>query len=212
MDIYILGVGRNTPVYIDLIETCGHKVAGLLHYNSERVGEKLLGYPIIDSNENFFETHPLKGLNFAISVGDNVTRIRLAENILRLGGKLPTLIHPSAVVSKHTTIAMGVVIHANSVIQAGAKIGANTVISYNSSVTHTSTIGEGCYLAAGSNIGAYITIKNNVLIGQGAVLVSSKVKYVGENAVIGAGAVVITNVEPDEVVIGNPGKLLKYKN
>ena len=211
MDIYLLGVGRNTPVYIDLIETCGYKVAGLLHYNSERIGEKVLGYPIIDANDNFFENNSLKGLNFAISVGDNMTRIKLAGTINRLGGQLPNLIHPSAVVSKHATIAKGVVIHANSVVQAGAKIGANTVISYNSSVTHTSTIGKGCYLAAGSNIGAYITINDNVLIGQEAVLVSAKVKCIGENAVIGAGAVVINDVEPNAVIIGNPGKVLTYK-
>ena len=31
-DIYILGVGCNTVVYIDLVESCGYRVVGLYHY------------------------------------------------------------------------------------------------------------------------------------------------------------------------------------
>ena len=30
-DIYILGVGCNTVVYIDLVESCGYRVVGLYH-------------------------------------------------------------------------------------------------------------------------------------------------------------------------------------
>lgn len=36
-DIYILGVGHNTGVYIDLAQSCGYNVKGLYHYNNERI-------------------------------------------------------------------------------------------------------------------------------------------------------------------------------
>lgn len=44
-EIFILGVGNNTPVYIDLVEACGYTVGGLYHYNIERTGETGWGIP-----------------------------------------------------------------------------------------------------------------------------------------------------------------------
>lgn len=208
-EIYILGVGRNTIVYVDLVEACGYKVAGLYHYNDERIGELIYGHKIVDSNNNLFKKASLTGMNFAISVGNNKIRAELAKNIRGLGGNLPTLIHPTAVVSKYTQLAQGVVIHANSVIQADVIIGQDSTVSYNVSVSHTSKIGKNSYLACNSNIGASFEIQDNVLIGQSAVIVSSKLNYVGHDSLIGAGSVVIRDVEPYSVIAGNPGKVIK---
>lgn len=207
-EIYILGVGRNTEVYIDLAEACGYIPAGLYHYNNERTGESIHGVKILDSNENLFTTNNLKGKYFAVSVGDNKIRNDLANKLRVLGATVPMLIHPSAVVSKYAKIDNSVIIHANAVIQAGAVIKKDTVVSYNASVTHTSIIGEACYLAANSNIGAYVQVGNNVLIGQGAIIVSAKVNYIGNNSIIGAGSVVINNVDTNTIVAGNPAREL----
>lgn len=208
-EIFILGVGHNTIVYIDLVETCGYKVGGLYHFNDERTGEYIHGYPVIDSNINLFKKESLQGLNFAISVGNNKIRSELANQIREKGGNVPTLIHPTAVVSRFSKISQGVVAHVYSVIQADAVVGQDTVISYNASVSHTSTIGQSCYLACNSNIGAYIDIQDNVLVGQSAAVVSGKLTYIGHNSVIGAGSIVIQDVEPFSVVAGNPAKLIK---
>lgn len=206
--IYILGVGHNTEVYIDLVETCGFGMVRLLHYNDELIGEELYGKPIIDSTTNFFKKKSLAGMLFAISVGDNEIRTKLANQIREKAGVIPTLIHPSAIVSKYARIDEGVVIHANSVIQAGVSINSDSVISYNVSVTHNSAISKACYIAAGANIGAYIKIYNNVLVGQSATIISGKVDYIGENSIIGAGSVVTKNVEPNFVVAGNPARFI----
>jgi len=207
-DIYILGVGHNTDVYIDLVESCGYNAIGLFHYNDERTGENVLGIPIINSRINLFKNESLVGMQFAISVGNNRIRANLASQIRKMGGKTPTIIHPSAVVSKYSQISVGVVIHANAVIQAGASIGEDTVVSYNASVTHTSMISKACYLAAYANVGAYVTIMDYVLIGQGAIIISSKVSYIGSNVIIGAGSVVTKDIEANTIVAGNPARLI----
>jgi sugar O-acyltransferase (sialic acid O-acetyltransferase NeuD family) len=208
-DIYILGVGHNTIVYIDLVEACGYNVAGLYHYNNERTGELIHNHEIIDSNINLLNNKSLHGLNFAISVGDNKIRVELANLIREKGGKIPILIHPTAVVSKYAKIEDSVVIHANSVIQADVIIRQDTVVSYNTSVTHTSKIGKACYLAFNSNIGAYVEIEDSVFVGQSAAIVSGKLNYIGHDSIVGAGAVVIHDVEPYSVVAGNPAKVIK---
>lgn len=211
-DIYILGVGRNTEVYIDLAESCGYSPVGLFHFNKERLGEFIHDVKIIGSNETLFKNSSLIGQKFAISVGNNYVRSQLANEIIKRGGCLPNLIHPAAIVSKYAILGKGVIIHPNAVIQAGASIGFNSVISFNAAISHTSEVGDNCYLALYANIGAYVKISNFVLIGQGATIVSAKVKYIGENSIIGAGSVVIHDVEANSVVAGNPAKLLRIIN
>lgn len=208
-DIYILGVGRNTEVYIDLVEACGYNPAGLYHYNDERTGQNIHGIPILDSNTNLFKKPTLAGMQFAISVGDNKIRAELANTIRAKGGVFPTLIHPTAVVSKYATIAQGVIINSCSVVQAGVSIDVDTVVNSNATVVHTSKIGKACYITDGAVVGAYVTIKDKVLVGLNSVIISSKVDVIGENSIIGAGAVVTKSVEANTVVAGNPAMVTK---
>jgi acetyltransferase-like isoleucine patch superfamily enzyme len=51
-------------------------------------------------------------------------------------------------------------------------------------------------------------ISKDVSIGAGAVIRPGVT--IGEKALIGAGAVVIKDVPPGAVVVGNPGKIIKY--
>lgn len=208
-DIYILGVGNNTGVYMDLVESCGYRIAGLIHYNQDRVGEEYMGEMISMSNDDLFEQESLQGMNFALSMGNNRIRRKIAQKIRDNGGRLPTLIHPTAVVSTRAIINEGVVVHANSVVQASTSIGQDSVLSYNVSLTHSSNLGCGVYLAAGSNIGAYVQINDFVLVGQGAIIVSAKVDTIGTNSTIGAGSVVVNNIPDNVIVKGQPAKIFK---
>ena len=53
-DIYVLGIGHNTPVFIDLAEICGYTIAGLYHYNDDRTGQVDHGFEIVGSFEYLF--------------------------------------------------------------------------------------------------------------------------------------------------------------
>lgn len=207
-EIFILGVGNNTPVYIDLAESCGYKVKGFYHYDNTRTGEYDHGFEILGSNDDLFAMQDLSGMNFAVSMGNNKLRVELSEKIREKNGCLPALIHPTAVVSRFTKIGHGVVIHINTVIQADTEIGDYTVFSYNTALSHTSSIGKGCYVAGGAEIGAYTKIEDFVFIGQCAVTISSKVPSIGQGAIIGAGAVVIRPVDENTVVAGSPARIL----
>jgi acetyltransferase-like isoleucine patch superfamily enzyme len=54
------------------------------------------------------------------------------------------------------------------------------------------------------------TVGNDVWIGANAVILP-EVRSVGDGAVIGAGAVVNRDVPPYAVVLGNPGRVVKYR-
>ena len=116
-------------------------------------------------------------------------------------------------------------------IQRGAKIGARCKISSHSFICEGVTIesevfiGHGVIfindryprattvagrLKGGSDWDCEHTlIKRGAAIGSGAILLAGVT--VGENATVGAGAVVTKDVPPDATVVGNPARILKKK-
>lgn len=210
-DIYILGVGHNTIVTIDLAEACGYRIAGLYHYLGDRTGENYFGHPIIGANNELFSQN-LRGKQFAISVGNNDIRAELFYKIEQCGGEVVTLIHRSAVVSKYSCVKKGVHIYANSIVDPDTIIGENTVISSKSSVLHGCCIGKHCFLAPDVVLGANTTVEDYAFIGLNATIISNKVSLIDQHAIVGASAVVTKPVKENQVVVGMPAIELEVMN
>lgn len=211
--LYALGVGHNTPVFIDLAEQCGFEVSGLYHYNAERTGEVEHGFRILGSFAELFSNGDLSGKNFLLTMGDNEIRAALIRKILSYGGRVPSLIHPTSVISRFAEISLvGVYISAFSHVQADTKIGQGTVILSGVNISHTNNIGEYCFIAGGATIGAYTDVGDFVFVGQGALSISAKVSKIGTHAYIGARALLTKDVEPYSVMAGSPAKVLRHVN
>ena len=56
----------------------------------------------------------------------------------------------------------------------------------------------------------HLRIGNDVWLGHNAI-VSSNVNEIGDGAVVGAGAVVFKDVPPYAVLVGNPGRVVRYR-
>lgn len=210
-EIYILGVGHNTIVTIDLAESCGYCVMGLYHYLGDRTNENYFGHQIIGSNKELFSLD-LSEKNFAISVGNNDIRAELFYRIKQCGGKVVTLIHPTAVVSKYSNIEKGVHIYANSIVDPDTIIGENSIVSSKSSVLHGCCIGRHCFLAPDVVLGANTTVEDYAFIGLNATIISNKVNLIDKHAVVGASAVVTKPVGKNQLVVGMPAKELQIED
>lgn len=208
--IYALGVGHNTPVFIDLAEQCGYEILGLYHYNNERTGETDHGFKILGSFDDLFSSENLCNKKYLLTMGDNDIRSQLIEKITSLGGYVPSLIHPTSVISRFSKISeAGVYISAFTHIQADTVIGQGTVILSGVNISHTNNIGNYCFLAGGVTVGAYTTVEDHVFIGQGALSISGKVGKIGTHAYVGARALLTESVEAYSVVAGSPARIIK---
>jgi serine O-acetyltransferase len=103
-----------------------------------------------------------------------------------------------------------------TVLPYTASIGRNTLLNWNGLgivIHHRAVIGDNCTIGQGVTIGgrsgyeAVPVLGNNVLVGVGAKLLGP-IK-IGDNATIGANAVVIKDVPAHATAVGVPAKILK---
>ncbi|HAL74588.1 MAG TPA: serine O-acetyltransferase [Clostridiales bacterium] len=102
-------------------------------------------------------------------------------------------------------------------IHPGAKIGKGLFIDHGSGVVigETAEIGDYCTIYHGVTLGGtgkekgkrHPTVGNNVLIGTGAKILGPF--KIGDNAMIGANAVVLNEVPAGATVVGVPGKVTR---
>lgn len=211
--IFVLGIGHNTPVFIDLAIACGYEISGLYHYNSDRTGEYDHGYRIIGSFNDLFSDISLEGKQFMLTMGDNSIRSELSEKIIAKGGSVPSMVHPSSVISRFAKISpVGVYISPFSYVQADSEIGSNTILLSHVNISHNTIIGSNCFIAGASVIGAYTIVEDFVFVGQGVLSISGKVKKIGYGAYIGARSLLTHEVPKNVVMVGSPARVLMSKN
>ena len=98
-------------------------------------------------------------------------------------------------------------------IEISENVGGGVMISHNNCVVHC-TAGKNLRIAPGVVVGrnglSLPAIGNNVYIASNATVVGDIT--IGDNVIIGAGAVVTKSLPGNGVYVGNPAKLLKNIN
>jgi sugar O-acyltransferase (sialic acid O-acetyltransferase NeuD family) len=206
-EIVILGGGRYAAPMIELAIACGVTPTGIYVFENARREENILGIPIRGTFTELYDTN-ITGMNVAIAIGNVNYRHNHFERIKNAGGLLPNLVHPSAYISNSAIIGEGTYIQPHAIIWSQTLIGDSVVISPSSMVSHHSVVGSGCLVSTLSSIGTGVTIGEKVFVGMGSTIMTG-VKMIGSNSVIGAGSVVIHDVDAGTVVAGVPAKTLK---
>ena len=160
-----------------------------------------------DIVKELFEIDP----NFVLGIGNPHLRQKMYDNFVSLGGNIMSVISKkSSIGSFGTTIREGSLIMPGVVITNDVNIGKGVLININSSVSHDCEIGDFSEIACGVIVPGRCKIGKKVFIGSNATI--NPDINIGDGAIIGAGAVVINDVSPHSVVVGNPAKFLKYTN
>lgn len=136
------------------------------------------------------------------------TRAALASKLERLFGlTFATLVHPTAFVSPLASLSPGVFVGSNSVIGPGARLAPHVFINRGVTVGHDTQIGAFSRLQPGSNVGGLSVYGRGVTIGIGATVIERVI--IGDNAFVGAGAVALSDIPPNVLVVGIPAKVIK---
>lgn len=145
---------------------------------------------------------------FCISIGDNAARARVAAK-MNDRFTFPNLVHPSVTIGPKFQTGKGNMILSGAVIDTDVRLGDFVIVNNHATLSHNVVIGDFCHVAIQAAVAGGVTIGNGVLIGAGAVVLPGLT--IGDHAIIGAGAVVTTHVPERAVVVGNPGKIIRYE-
>jgi sugar O-acyltransferase (sialic acid O-acetyltransferase NeuD family) len=210
-EILLVGGGGHCKSCIDVIEAEGRfAIKGLIDL-PEKLGQSLLGYPVIGT-DNDLPQLVKQDMNFLITLGHMGhadRRKTLFEVIKSNGGQLPVIIAPSAVVSNHAEIGEGSIVMHQSIVNAGAKIGKNCIVNNKALIEHDAIVGNDCHISTDANVNGDCSIADGVFVGSAATLKNGI--RIGKNTIIGAGAVLLKSIDESGVYIGNPAKKLKRK-
>ncbi len=213
--VVILGAGGYAKVVYEILSThsdlnvigCTDKALGL----SERSTGEDIALPILGDDdvlpklaEKYF------GLQAVLALGSDLMEARRRLiHVLDLQNIRPiSARHRSAVISTTAKLGAGTVVRAGSIVSAGTIIGRHCILNLGASIDHDARLGDNIFVGQGAKISSHVEIADHVVVEMGA-KINSRVQ-VGEGARLTAGSFVNTDVPDHAVVVGVPGRVVRY--
>ena len=135
-------------------------------------------------------------------------RSAIADARLRGFQEIASLVDPTAVVARSATFAAAPTSTRGRSSPPGVRAGFSCAINRGASIGHHCEIADYVTIGPGVITGGGCRFGSGAFLGTGAVIAPEVA--VAANAVIGAGAVVVHDVPEGAVVVGNPGRVLRY--
>jgi sugar O-acyltransferase (sialic acid O-acetyltransferase NeuD family) len=190
--------------------------------NSVRPTWRLLGF--LDDDPNLHDTFrdglPVLGpVDNAVSmvdaavvvcVGnprDYMSRKRVVDRLALSADRYATVLHPSADVAPDCLLGPGCVLLAQTVLTANVTVGSHVAMMPQTVLTHDNVVGEFVTIGSGVRLGGGTVIEQGAYLGAGA-LVRESVR-VGAWSLVGMGSIVLRDVPPGQVWVGQPARFLR---
>lgn len=211
MKSVIIGAGTYGEVYLAYLQEAGVNVVGFLDDDPKYINQSVRNIPVIGpiaKLETLKETDGVEAVYCPL--GNNMLRVNFLSQARKLGYKTPNYIHPSAIISPNVSIGEGVYVLLGTTIMPHTIIKDFVMISMGVHLAHHCVLDEGVFLSTGCNFGASIHAYRYAYCGISSTIMTG-IRELGEDCLIGAGAVVIRDVPDRAVVAGVPAKVLKIK-
>ncbi len=196
---FVFGASGHGKVVVDILKSTGILVDAIIDDNPKSL--EWQNVPIHHTTEIAIDNKSL----IILAVGNNATRKRI---FFKNSFNYFKAIHKRATVANSVIIGEGSVIMAQVVINAGATIGNHCILNTACVIEHDCEIENFVHISPNAALAGNVKVGEGTHIGIGAVVIQG-IK-IGKWATIGAGTVVIRNVPDFAVVVGNPGRIIKY--
>jgi len=214
--ILIYGTGQTGNMVASILELQEDvEIVGFVDDDEEMWSKTLRGYPILPGGRDAVA----QGSGFdavTVAVGRVDPRRKLGEWIRSQSVPQHSAIHPSALIPKDSTIGEGTIIGAGTTLYVNPIVGRNVFIGPSVVISHDTVVQDYALISVGSVVGARVDVSPGAFVGAGVTLMppgwgAESRLTVGDDAIVGVGAVVIRDVEPRAIVAGVPAKLLRYR-
>ena len=211
-NIVIIGSSGWAKNVIDVIEKEGkYKIMGLID-PYRKIGEATLGYEVLGKETDLptlYEKYNLHGV--FVAIGDNYIRTIVVEKLHSILTEVEFIsaIHPNAILGKDVVVGSGTVLMAGVVVDSCSQIGSFCILNTNSSLGHDSIMHDFSSLAPNAATGGSCVLGGCSAISIGATVIHGV--SVGEHTIIGAGSVVISDVNSYYLAYGLPAREVRKR-
>ncbi|CAA7603155.1 Bacterial transferase hexapeptide (six repeats) [Acididesulfobacillus acetoxydans] len=213
--ITIVGAGGFGKEVLWLIRECNeyatektgqplYTIAGFVTNEAAEKDGRLCGESILGSYNWFLANRDAYAV---CAIGNPRTRYFVVRELMGIGVKFATVIHPSVKMSKYVEIGEGSIVCAGSILTTQVKVGNHVHINLNSTIGHDVVIGDYSTIAPGVNVSGNVRVGPGCDLGTNSSVIQGL--RIGSGATVGAGAVVNRDVEANTVAVGIPAKVIK---
>lgn len=201
-DIYIIGAsGFGREVAWLLEERSEWNIKGFIDDNETIQGEKINGITVIGTVD--FLLGKKEETNVVIAIGNPSVRSTIYEKLKFNNNILfPNLIAKDVRIDKTIKMGMGNIICSRSILTVNIKLGNFNHVNLDCTVGHDAVMHDYITVYPSVNVSGNVEIGNYCEIGTGTQIIQGK--SIVDNVIIGAGSVVVKNIENRGIYVGVP--------
>ncbi|MFC6079699.1 acetyltransferase [Sphaerisporangium aureirubrum] len=180
---------------------------GHLDDDPAKHGGKVDGVPVLAGTDAVRSFGDARIVVCTGSPRDYASRARIVRRLGLPPDRYATLVHPSACVSRTSSIGPGSVVLAQAVLTAAVTLGAHVSVMPHVTLTHDDEVGDFATLAAGVRLAGGVRVEPGAYLGSGALVRETRV--IGYYSLVGMGAVVTRDIPPEQVWAGVPARYVR---
>lgn len=208
-DIVIIGAGgfgREVAWLIEDINKVEHKwnLIGFVDDNKDIQDKEINGYKVVGNIEWLRNQE----LHVVSAIGEPIIKKKVLNKISDSKNHYPTLIHPSVICSERVSFGEGTIICAGNIITVNIDIGKHVIINLDCTIGHDTIVGDYSTILPGVNVSGFVKTGKCVNVGTGSAIIQGI--NIGENTIIGSGAVVTKDLPANCTAVGVPAKPIKF--
>ena len=201
------GFGREVKNLIEHInkDKKTFELVGFFEDNMKK-GDDVNGLPVLGSVSSIKDIN--HELCLVLGIVEPKIKEKIIKNITNKNITFPNIIHPSVLISTDdTSLGKGNVICACNFISCNVELKNFISINLKCTVGHDTIINDFCSLMPSVDVSGEVVIEKTVYVGTGGKIINQLT--IGENSIIGAGAVVVKTLPKNCTAVGIPAKQIK---
>ena len=212
-DLYIVGAGGFGREVAWLVECINqHKqeweIRGFLDDNIQLHGREEGGYPILGGTEYLDDLK--ESVWVVCAVGAAVTRKKIVSELKKKRNiKFATLVAPDVMCSERVVIGEGSIICSGTIITVDIQIGEHVIVNLDCTIGHDARIQDFVTIYPSVNVSGCVVVEEGAELGTGTQIIQGK--RIGEETIVGAGAVVVKDLPAKCTAVGSPANPIKYR-
>lgn len=213
--LVIVGTGGFAREVHQLVEDINAQMpafdfVGFLDEDVSRHGTEVHGFPVLGGIA-WLGQSANSTVKAAVAIGNPASKRRVIEAIARVtASPLATLIHPRAWVGNRVSIGAGSIVCAGALITTDIQVGRAVIVNIGTTIGHDAVLEDFVTVAPTVNISGAVLVGEGVDLGTGATIIQGK--HIGAWSVVGAGAVVVRDIEANVTAVGAPAKAIKSRH